>query len=179
MNNQARIRKARPLTPERLENAAVFYLGRFSSTSENLRRVLERRIARAQDLEAEEKARLAAFVEAMIERFQGLGYLDDAAYVQGQVAALRRQGASTRGIAQKLRAKGAGREEIGAGLEGSDGSDGEAAWIFARRRRLGPYREAGKRVEFRQKDMAALGRAGFDYGTARAVVDAPDTEAER
>ena len=79
----------------------------------------------------------------------------------------------------KLRAKGAGKEDIGAELERSDASDADAAWVFARRKRLGPYRGEDRRAEFRQKDMAALGRAGFDYQTARAVIDAAEIDTDR
>lgn len=47
---------------------------------------------------------------------------------------------------------------------------------LARRRRLGPFRRTG-REEHREKDMAALGRAGFGYQIARKVVDAEDPDA--
>jgi regulatory protein len=41
----------------------------------------------------------------------------------------------------------------------------------ARRRRLGPYRPA-ERATFREKDLAALARAGFGFALARSVIDA-------
>jgi regulatory protein len=47
-SRKARVRKPpRPLTAASLENAAVYYLGRFASSSGNLRRVLMRKVARA------------------------------------------------------------------------------------------------------------------------------------
>ena len=46
---------------------------------------------------------------------------------------------------------------------------------FARRRRLGPFRTAG-RAEHRDKDLAALGRVGFSYQMAKRVVDAEDPD---
>jgi len=44
--------------------------------------------------------------------------------------------------------------------------------VQARRRRLGPYRMPEVRAERRDKDLAALARAGFDYDTARRVIEA-------
>src|SRR3546814_10996461 len=54
-----------------------------------------------------------------------------------------------------------------------DSSDVElrAALRYARRRRLGPFRlESGPddRAERRERDLAAPGRRGFDYETARS-----------
>ena len=47
-SRKARARKPpRPLTAASLENAAVYYLSRFASSSGNLRRVLMRKVARA------------------------------------------------------------------------------------------------------------------------------------
>ncbi len=169
-------KKPRPVTPERLHNAAIAYMGRFSTTAENLRRVLARRIAKAEDLEPEAKTALKAHIDTLIEKYQTLGYLNDTAYVEGKVASLRRAGTSKRTISQKLRFKGASAEDIETVLEAEDDgtSDSNAAWIFARRKKLGPYRGEETRRDFRQKDMAAMGRAGFDYQTARSVIDAPE-----
>ena len=47
-----------------------------------------------------------------------------------------------------------------------------AAARYARRRRLGPFRAAPEREERRQRDLAALARAGFAYDVARRVIEA-------
>lgn len=51
-----------------------------------------------------------------------------------------------------------------------------AAIKLARKRRLGPFRLPEKRAEMRAKDMAALARAGFDFDTARRVIDADSVD---
>ncbi|MHA1114431.1 MAG: regulatory protein RecX, partial [Alphaproteobacteria bacterium] len=58
-----------------------------------------------------------------------------------------------------------------------EAADLAAAIAYARRRRLGPWRVAAARAERRERDLAALARAGFNYDLARRVVDAPDTAA--
>lgn len=170
-------------TPERLERSALFYLERFASSSENLRRVLMRRVdasAREHGTDPEEGAR---FIDTLIERYQRAGLLDDAAYADARVAGLHRRGLSDRAIAMKLRQKGVPGDLIDKSLETlredlrADGVDPnwEAAMNYARRRRIGPFRKTA-RAENRERDMAALGRQGFDYETARRIVDADDAE---
>src|SRR5260370_81052 len=56
-------------------------------------------------------------------------------------------------------------------------SERTAACVLARGRRLGPYGAAGTRREFRQKDLAALARAGFSLDVARRVLAARDPDA--
>ncbi len=107
----------------------------------------------------------------MLDRYEERGLLNDKVYAEGRVQALRRRGLSGRGIALKLQVKGVDRDTVAATLEEDETTDPEAALNFARRRRLGPFRPEGKRAEHRDRDMAALGRAGFDYGTARGVID--------
>ncbi len=50
-----------------------------------------------------------------------------------------------------------------------------AAHIFARRRRIGPHRaQLEPSRENRERDLAALGRAGFPPEVALSVIDAPN-----
>ena len=84
-------------------------------------------------------------------------------------------------IRAALAAKGLGEAAIETALAGlaEDDADPElaAAVIFARKRRLGPWRDAGEREALRTKDLAAMARAGFGYRVARAVVEAEDAAA--
>ena len=53
--------------------------------------------------------------------------------------------------------------------------DRTAALRFIQRKRLGPYR-LSSRQEYRDRDLAALARAGFGYETARSVIDTENRE---
>ncbi len=174
-----RRRVQRRVTPDRLHRIALHYLERYASSAENLRRVLMRRIERAARAHGSDRAEGAAMVEAEVARLTAAGILDDAAYAWAKADSQSRAGKSGRAIAQYLRAKGVDRSHIDAALAALevDGVDPDltAAVRYARRRRLGPWR-TGDRAEHRDRDLAALGRRGFDYGTARTVIDAPDSE---
>jgi regulatory protein len=173
-------KKPRKVTAESLERAALHYLERYASSAVNLRRVLMRRVLRAAEAHGSEPADGAALVDALVARFRQGGLLDDATYARLRAESLHRQGASRRLTRSKLAAKGVDGEDIGLALDALEDlapkPDLAAACHYARRRRLGPWRRTG-RVESRERDLAALGRQGFSYDIARAVIDAPDRDA--
>jgi regulatory protein len=171
----------RPPTVSVLENAALYYLGRFATSSGNLRRVLMRKVARAARAGGEgDPAAGARMVDAIIARYLESGLLNDRAYAAQAAASLARRGASRFSIAGKLVQKGVDSELVAetiTTLEEGGASEVAAACALVRRRRLGPYRAPGKRAEWRQKDLASLARAGFSLALARRVLQAPDIEA--
>lgn len=185
-------RAAKPIrrvTPDYLERAALHYLERFASSSANLRRLLMRRVQMSARAHGTDPAEGAGWVEALIARFIRSGLLNDALYAEMKAGGLQRRGGSTRAIRQKLRAKGLEEGQVDAaigGLEGADAGEADltAAIAYARRRRLGAFRPdrdgtGEARMAKRDKDIAALARAGFDLDTARRVIDADDPEALR
>ena len=132
------------------------------------------RKARARAGAREEEA--AAWIEAVVEKLQRAGALNDRAYAEGRVVSLRRQGESARGIAMKLGAKGVPREAVEAALEldEPENDDVAAAVAYARRRRLGPWRKPDEREERHDRDMAALARKGYRLDLCRRVIEAQD-----
>lgn len=153
--------------------SGLAYLDRYGGPAARVRRTLERR-ARRKGLEGEEARDI---VDAAMAKLDGLGVLDDAAFAVGKAAALRRRGASRRGTLAKLRAAGVAAEAAAAALADIDdraGDDPErqAAARYAERRRLGPWRlDPGDRTARRDRDIAALARAGFPVSLAIAVID--------
>ena len=170
----------RKVTAQYLENAALYYLGRFSAASGHLRLLLVRRVDRSARAHDTDPVLGREMVDKLIARFLSSGLLDDATYAAGKAKSLRRRGASRNVISQKLRAKRVASDQI-AGAVGAadadaieDGEDAEllAAWRLARRKRIGLYRKNTEdRAELRMKDLAALARGGFSYDVARRVID--------
>jgi len=176
-----RRRKPRQITPDYLEKAALFYLERYASSSENLKAVLRRKVWRAApDTEADQDA-ADGWIDEAVAKLERAGLLDDRAYAEMRVMSLRRQGESARSIQSKLAAKGVDRVTIGRALDQDDDENDDlaAAIAYARRRRLGPFRAEAERDERRERDLAALARKGFGLDTCRAVIDAPDEDALR
>ncbi|SBW02703.1 Regulatory protein RecX [uncultured Alphaproteobacteria bacterium] len=173
----------RRISATSLENAALHYLERFDSTALNLRRVLERKVRRAAThpdaaVDAEQAAQWIAAVVAKMVR---LGYVDDRRTARIKAESLFRRGVAPTMIRRRLALLGApgdaADEALAALADTADGDLGLAAAVtLARRKRLGPFGKAELRAERRDRDLAALGRAGFDWETARRVVDAARPE---
>jgi regulatory protein len=172
-------RQAPPLTPERLEQAGLYYLGRFAASAAHLRRVLMRRVRRSEAAHATDSAALSQAIATLIERWIAAGLLDDGGYAGAKAASLHRRGLPRSRIRAKLQEKGIAAPVIDAVLTDTTeiGSDLAAAAALARRRRLGPYRLAELRDQFFQKDLGSLARAGFDRRTAETVLRAENPEA--
>jgi len=170
-------RAPRRITADYLQRAALHYLERYSVPAEQLRRVLARKIAMSCRHHGEDPALHAAALDAVIARCVETGLVDDRRFAEARAATLRRKGQSSRAVVARLAAKGVSRELAGELAAADADEDIAAALVAARRRRLGPWREAGQRAVHRQKDLSTLARLGFDFATARAVIDG-DAEGE-
>jgi regulatory protein len=173
-------RTPRKATPQSLENAALHYLGRFASSAENLRRVLMRRVERSARLHDTDRGEGRAAVDQIVSRFQASGLVDDGVYAGGRATALHRRGVPSRRIRARLAEKGVASDHIDVALAGlaetAENADLVAAINLARRRRLGPFRPSSARADTREKDLAAMARAGFPYDIARRVIEAETVE---
>jgi len=178
-------RVARPITAKYLQNAATFYLERYASTAEGLRRVLNRRVSRARMLEAPVMENVKQAIDAIVAKFVDAGVIDDKAFAQTKARSLHRRGTSSRVTRQKLKMAGVDGDTLDEAIEGLDVEldvtpaqrEQRAAAALARRRRLGPYRPVEARKDHRLRDLATMARAGFAYDVARKVVDAASPDA--
>jgi regulatory protein len=144
------------ITQQKLYEAAIRYLERYSSSAANLRRVLQRRIKRFEFRTGEKSpAEAAQWIEIVVDKCIALGFVNDARYAENLIASLRRQGRSRRYIQQALSLKG-----VKSALPEDGEAEEEAATRLAKRRRLTNT----------DKDLAKLVRAGFSLGVARKIL---------
>jgi regulatory protein len=155
-----------PLDESRLNELALRYVGRYSTTRAKLRSYLARKVrergwkgAREPDL-----VRIA-------DRFAEQGYVDDAAYALAKSEALTGRGYGKRRVLEKLHAAGVEEDDGEWALEHADAEAVAAALRFARRRRLGPFAaQAVRDPKEREKVLAAMVRAGHSFGLALAII---------
>ncbi|MEN3791556.1 RecX family transcriptional regulator [Fulvimarina sp. MAC3] len=152
--------------------AGAHYLERYATSTENFRRVLTRKVRRRMMLREENEADHSQLIDAVTARFAELGFLDDVGFAEAKMRSLRRRGVSSRMVEAKLAEKGVERGVIEAVTAEDETTESEAARAYAKRRRLGPWR-LRHRIERRDRDVAAMMRAGFPYGLAVEVVDLP------
>ena len=174
----------RKATAKHLDNAALYYLQRFATSAENLRRVLTRKVDRSAYFHGTDADEGRAHVDGLIDRFKRSGLLDDGVFARARAANLHRRGNSARMIRGKLRQKGVADDDIEDALEAlgkdggkdSTGTEMEAAVNYARRRQLGPFFTGKVSDDTREKQLAALARAGFSYDVARQVIEAESVD---
>lgn len=167
--------KARPVTPAYLDRAAVHYLERFPSTEANLRRVLARKARRRLGQDGVPPPDLDEAIDATVARAVRSGLIDDRSFAGAAIGSLMRRGTSTRAIGTRLAAKGVPRDVATETLAAQEPDDLTLARRYAERKRLGPFR-TGPDPKSRERDLAALCRAGFPYRIAAIVMAASPDE---
>jgi regulatory protein len=156
-----------------LMNASLYYLGRYVPSVKQLQRVLVRKCQHVIREKGGDLDDAKALVEKVLERLTRLGYLDDARLAEAKAGSLRRSGRSSRVIAQKLQLKGLSRELVTTHARSSADEEEAAAWMLAKKKRLGPFSRVPLDRVLKQKQLAAMGRAGFSFPLARKIIDAP------
>jgi len=172
-----------------LHEAALSYLARGSATAATLTRVLDRKVAlwarkaaraaRDPELVAVSVSACRESIEAIVARFREVGLVDDAAYAESRARSLSRAGRSRRAISAHLAAKGVDDETARRAIPNDAGSELAAALAFARKRRIGPYaREGTTDRQTKQKAIAMMARAGFDWSTCERALAMEREEAD-
>lgn len=164
-------RKPLPLSDTKLEELALSYVARFATTRAKLEGYLLRKLReRGWDGEGMPDA------AALARRFAEAGYVDDAAFARMKTDSLLRRGYGERRVGEALRAAGveeAVREDVA-----PDAVEAlRAAHGLARRRRFGPWAEVPPDRPLREKQIAAMLRAGHTLDNARRMVEATDLAA--
>ena len=154
-----------PLDRRLLEEIALRYVGRFATSRKRLETYLQRKLnERGWEDESE------APVRDIVERLAGLGYVDDAAFALSRARSLGARGYGPRRLAGALAAAGIEDSDAEPAMQHAGQDSAEAILRFAQRRRMGPYAENSPDPPTREKWLAALVRAGHDFGLARKVV---------
>ena len=167
-----RARAVRPLDPTRLEELALHYVARFATTAKGLERYCRRKLRERGWSEDEPQPDVAA----LVERFVRSGYVNDEEYARVRQGGLLRRGYGARRIHAALDAAGVAQDDR---HEMDDGEARQAALRLARKRRFGPFGPDGAPPAdraLREKQIAAMIRAGHPLDSARELVDAADRQ---
>jgi len=152
--------------------SGLAYLDRYGGPRLRVERALSRR-ARRKGLETEAAAEIVILAMAKLDAME---VMDDRAFATSKARGLRGRGTSGRAALAKLMAAGVPADLAVEALaaEDADLEDPEraAAERYAQRRRFGPWHhDSETRVSRRDKDIAAMARAGFPVRIAIDVID--------
>lgn len=165
------------LTSERLNQLALRYVSRYAASRAMLERVLKNHVTKyVRAVAGVSPVSFTASVRAILDKAEKLGWVNDRELASAILREAKRAGFSKQKTAQKLYAKGIGREmanDVLAAHFADADEEAQAALIFARAKKLGPYnpkRKADDMKTIYKKDLAKLCRAGFPLSIARKVM---------
>ncbi|MET0195332.1 MAG: RecX family transcriptional regulator [Hyphomicrobiaceae bacterium] len=159
------------MSDTKLEELALAYVARFATTRAKLEGYLSRKL-RERGWDGERMPDAAA----LSRRFAQAGYVDDAAYARMKADSLLRRGYGGRRVGEALRAAGV-EEALRADVAPELGDARQAGAALARRRRFGPWHDPLPDRLLREKQIAAMLRAGHTLDIARQIVEATDPAA--
>ena len=161
-----RSRSPRPLNSALFEEIALAYVARFSTTAAKLERYLKRKLReRGWDGEGEPQ------VGGLVQRYVELGYVNDEGFARERAGSLLRRGYGARRVGQALREAGIA-DDLRERMRPDEAAARRAALTLARKRRFGPYGSVPLDRPLRERQVAAMLRAGHALDKAREIVDA-------
>ncbi|WP_245626593.1 regulatory protein RecX [Croceicoccus naphthovorans] len=161
-----------------MEELALAYVARFATTAKGLQKYCRRKL-RERGWEDAEEGAAAPDIDALVERFVRNGYVNDAEFARAKSGSLLRRGYGERRVGQALTAAGVAEEDR---AHIAEGEARHAALRLAEKRRFGPFGADGAPPDdraLREKQVAAMLRAGHRMDAARELVHAPDADAAR
>ncbi|SEJ33948.1 regulatory protein [Sphingomonas sp. OV641] len=159
-----------PLDAAKLEALALRYVERFATTRGKLASYLARKVR--------ERGWTGAPVDPaeLADRMAGLGYINDGLFAEARARSLTRRGYGVRRVSQALRAAHVEEDDAAPVLEQSAAEALSSALALARRRRFGPFAQVPADDRTRERQIAAMLRAGHSFTLARRIVQAAPGE---
>jgi regulatory protein len=157
----------KPLDTATLDALALAYVGKYATTRAKLLRYLERKLRERGVADG-----VTPDPHAIADRMVGYGYIDDAGFAHNRAVALSARGYGERRVRGVLAQAGVDREIVDSALPPDEARARAAAETYARRRRFGPYAAAPIDRDVLRKQLAAMLRAGHDFGIALTILKA-------
>lgn len=174
-------KRAKPLDEISMRDLALHYTARFATTGAKLERYLARKITERGIAEDGERRTIDLDVPALVARLIELGYVNDDTYARAKSRDLTGRGYGARRVEQALWAAGV-EEPVRNANAPSQADARRAAILLAKKRRFGLFAQSGmdERDEpdrlaaqkLRDKQIAAMLRAGHDFEHVRFILDA-------
>ncbi|QTD54954.1 regulatory protein RecX [Parasphingorhabdus cellanae] len=171
MRGKALKNSGRPLDQNSLQELALRYVSRYATTRHKLKSYLFRKL-RERDWSEDRPAD----VEAIVERFVELGYIDDALFAKNRAVALINRGYGKRRVTQALYQAGIQEGDDQQALDLSDAKKWEAARTYARKKSIGPFAQEQADQDKCRKQLQAFLRAGHGFDIASRFVFAKPGE---
>jgi regulatory protein len=161
-----------------LRDAAIRYLNRYVPSVKQFRSVLTRKVDRTIQARGDgDRVSALELIEKEIQRRIETGELHDRNFAINWVEHLQEKGKSVQQIRSKLYQKGISSTIIEEVITGMEDVSFEVALIYAKKRGFGPFRRTATDRLRKQKDIAAMLRAGHSFDVVKEIMSCSDFEA--
>ena len=152
-----------------IESKAIWYLERYATSSQNLRKYLKRKVANSHfNLGSEE------IINEVISKLESQKILNDQFFTESKIRSLLNKGWSTKKIGLKLKELGVSDELIDENINNLDGNEEEinlvSAITLVKKRSIGPYRKVEFTDKVKNREFGIMSRAGFSYAISKKVL---------
>ena len=147
---------------------SIDYLSKYSSSKNNLERILKKRISRLK-IEKKEKFILYNSIHQIMLNLEKNKFIDDNNYAISKIRLFAMQGKSKNFIKSYLLQKGIEKDILNNSLdqfeEEDPGWEKKSAKIFIRKKKLENSNEN------KQKNLSKMARAGFSYDISKDILE--------
>ena len=152
-----------------IESKAIWYLERYATSSQNLRKYLKRKVMNNHlNVGSDE------IINKVIARLEAQKILNDQFFTESKVRSLLNKGWSTKKIGLKLKELGVSEELIDENINNLDGNEEEinlvSAITLVKKRSIGPYRKVEFTDKVKNREFGIMSRAGFSYTISKKVL---------
>jgi len=177
--NHIKNKKDLETTIDDLRNFAYAYLKKYSSSKQQLKTYLFKKLIK-RNKNLFNKKELFNLIDTVVSSLVDQKLLSDKYYSDAKSKAFLRRGYSLNKIRYNLIKKGIDEKYIKISIskikENESDPDFFSAIKICKRRRIGPCREESNRPLFYKKDISILARSGFSYEISKKVLEIPKEE---
>ena len=177
--NPIKNKKDLETTIEEIRNLAYSYLEKYSSSRQQLRTYLFKKLIK-KNQKISNKKESFNLIDTVISSLTDQKLLSDEVYSDAKSKVFLRRGYSLNKIRYSLIKKGIDEKYIKASIskikEKESDPDFFSAIKLCKKRRIGPSREESNRSLFYKKDISILARSGFSYDISKKVLEIPKDE---
>ena len=164
---------------EELRESANSYLLKYSSTKQQLRTYLFKKILKKNKILTAKKE-ILNLIDIIIVDLEKNNFISDKHYSDSRSRSYLKRGYSLNKIRQRLINKGIDKKYVQLSLSKIKDTETDPDFFSAikmcKKRRIGPIREESNRSLFYKKDMGVLARSGFNYELSKKILDMPKVE---
>jgi len=172
-------RSPKKITFQNLEKFAFKYIERFSTSENQLRIILKRKIIKSSYFFKIKVEDHIDYIDLIIEKFKKIGLIDDKKYSESRALNLVKRGFSKKKILFNLKQKGISSETIEIALNNLKkfffNYELASALIYAKKKKIiGSEMNLEKSFKNNQKKLMKMASAGFSYSISKKIIELND-----